>query len=122
MLAWPATLPQFVRRDDFSFEPFRPKISFEPDEGLPIERRNGSVDIDDMTCSVFLLKAPVDQVAIFRAFVDVDLDGGVYEFEFRHPLTGDTCVGKMMGDRPYRMAPVSGVEFVATFQLRVNTL
>ncbi|MBZ9678890.1 hypothetical protein [Mesorhizobium sp. ES1-1] len=119
MLVWPATLPQFVRRDDFSFEPFRPKISFEPDEGLPIERRNGSVDIDDMTCSVFLTLA---QLPIFRSFVDVDLDGGVYEFQFRHPLTGDTCVGKMEGDRPYRLTPVSGVEFLATFLLRVNTL
>jgi len=122
MKIWPAILPQFVRRSDWELEALRPRISFEPDEGNPIERRNGSVDIDDQTCSVYLKKEPVDQVAVFRSFVDNDLEGGVQEFLFRDPLSGQQTICKIMGDRPYRIQPVSGVEFVATFQLRTTNL
>lgn len=123
MIAWPATLPQYFRRSDFQFEPLRPRVSFEPDEGLPIERRNGSVDMDDLTCAIYLKTQPVDEVQIFRDFVDVDLEGGFQQFSFpRHPLTGQSCVVKIMGDRPYVLQPVSGVEFVATFQLRVISI
>lgn len=122
MKSWPSTLPQLVRRGDFQVEAVRPKVSFEPDEGLAIERRKGSVDIDDMACTVYLKTQPVDQLAIFRRFVDDDLDGGVQPFIFRHPLTGGQCVGKIEGDRPYRLQPVSGVEYTASFTLRVTDL
>lgn len=122
MKMWPSTLPQFVRRDGFQVEAVRSKVSFEPDEGLALERRKGTVDIDDMSCAVYLETQPVDQLAIFRRFIDEDLDGATQSFIFRHPLTGEQCVGKIEGDRPYRLEPVSGVEYLASFLLRVTEL
>lgn len=122
MKIWPSTLPQFVRRSDFQLEAFRPKVSFEPDEGLAIERRKGTVDIDDMSCTVYLKTQPIDQLQIFRDFIDDDLAGGVLPFLFRHPITGEQCVGKIEGDRPYRLQAVSGVEYTASFELRVTDL
>ncbi len=123
MKIWPASLPQYVGRQQFQLEAFRPKIAFEPDEGLPIERRNGSVDIDDMTWSFYLRTLPIDLVAVFRTFVDEDLEGGALEFEFpRHPITGAVCIVKITGDRPYVLQPISGVEYLATMQVRVSNL
>lgn len=122
MKSWPSTLPQFVRRAGYQMEAVRPKVSFEPDEGLAIERRRGTVDIDDNNCSVYLKTAPVDELAIFRRFMDEDLEGATASFVFRDPITGTQCVGKIEGDRPYRLEPVSGVEYIASFMLRVTDL
>ena len=83
-IPWLASLPQKVNTEGFSFKAGDTVIRSDVDVGPQKVRRRFTAPIDAYTVSMDMTP---DQMNDFREFYNVNLNGGVTEFEFTNPLT-----------------------------------
>lgn len=115
---WPTSLPQkpLVNGDEELV--IRPKSSFQPDAGPPIQRRKGTVKLSRLAINMRMTEA---QTAQFEAFVDDDLGGGALPFLFNHPRTGQQVLAWFDRDDAYRIARFSIGHRLVAFTLLIQT-
>lgn len=95
---WPATLPQFPRREAFSGGPLDSRASFSTDYGPPITRARTTANPETYDATFRNLRLTALQV--FKAFVAGDLAGGVKAFSWRDPVYGDPALWRILGTSP----------------------
>lgn len=96
--SWPASLPQFPRREAFNGGPLDSRASFSTDYGPPITRARTTAnpEVYDATFRNLRLTA----LQVFKAFVATDLSGGVKAFSWRDPVYGDPALWRILGNSP----------------------
>lgn len=104
MPAWPASI-RFIDlyRSLRTQGPQGDVASFMPDVGPPKTRRRTTASYRPISGETPpLTKA---ELAVFEAFWETDLAGGVLDFTATHPLTGSTATFRPTGTG-YRLVPV----------------
>jgi len=82
---WPTTLPQYPRRDGYTFKPGSNVIESETETGPPKRRRRATARIDRFGCSLVL---DADQWTEFYEFYHSILEDGSLACNWIHPETG----------------------------------
>ena len=85
--------------------------------GAPIGRRRSTVQLSTVTFAFVLTTA---QVAVFEAFVQDTLAGGVLPFTIAHPRKGSTVTVYLAGETPYRIAAFSPDAWSVSFSALVR--
>lgn len=93
---WPASLPQFPKREAFSGGPLDTRASFTTDYGPPILRARTTAIPETFDATFRNLR--LTAVQVFRAFIAADLAGGVKSFAWRDPVMGDPALWKILGN------------------------
>lgn len=102
--AWPSTLPQRLMRENNGFRFGENRVSFQPDQGAPLDRRTGTAGPDEFSGSVVLASPTL--FTTFQTFFKTTLKQGTLPFTWTHPVTAAACTCKIIG-RP-ELAPVGG--------------
>lgn len=92
---WPASLPQFPRREAWTGGPQDTRAKFEPDVGPPIVRRRVTEDAEIYDGQFRNLKGA--QMATLRGFVKATLKGGALSYSWRDPVYGDAALWRLLG-------------------------
>lgn len=102
---WPATLPQFPKREAFNGGPMDTRASFVPEYGPPITRARTTAVPRTFDATFRNLK--LAQMQAFEAFLATSLGGAVRSFSWRDPIFGDAALWKIMGSggRIYDVMP-----------------
>lgn len=85
-VAWPVSLQDKVESDSFQLQLGETRIKSEVDIGPVKYRRRFTKPIDIFQVSILLKNST--EYNTFYNFFDVDLNGGITEFTFNHPITG----------------------------------
>jgi hypothetical protein len=93
---WPASLPQFPKREAFNGGPLDTRANFAPEYGPPILRARTTAIPRTFDATFRNLK--LVQVQAFQAFIDADLGGAVKSFSWRDPVMGDPALWKILGN------------------------
>lgn len=103
--AWPASLPQFPRREGFNGGPLDTRAVFTPEYGPPIMRARTTAAPETFDATFRNLR--LTQVQTFDTFVTSALGGGVRSFSWRDPVMGDPALWKILGNggRLYDIVP-----------------
>lgn len=115
---WPNSLPQSPLVDGYSEIIKRPKVSFSPDVGPPIQRRKGTVKLSSISINMVMTSAQVEQ---FEAFHDDTLSGGALPFLFSHPRTENQITAWIPGDEPFQVNSISPSHWTVSFVLLVQS-
>jgi hypothetical protein len=91
-VAWPATLQDKVNSDSFNLALGETRIKSDMDVGPAKYRRRFTKGIDIFSVSIIL--ETVSEYNDFYNFFDTDLNGGIEEFNYNHPITGVASVFK----------------------------
>jgi len=116
MASWPSTLPEYVSQASFSETIQDPVIRTDMDAGPKKARLRFTAVPEQYTISMTLTK---EERAIFVAFFKDDLNYGVDEFSWYHPIDVDEfgarvpCYCRFTG--PYQFTPQDHV-----FMLGIN--
>lgn len=113
-ILWPTSLPQVVNKSGFNYKPGDTTIRSEMEVGPDKIRRRSTRPVDTMSLTMNVTQA---QYTTLYTFWDVDLNGGVNQFVFNHPITGVAKYCRMVG--PPSFTPLGGVNFIAqmTFEI-----
>ncbi len=103
--AWPASLPQFPRREAFNGGPLDTRAAFNPEYGPPIFRARTTAAPETYDATFRNLK--LTQLQTFDAFITTSLGGGIRSFSWRDPVMGDPALWKVLGNggRLYDIVP-----------------
>lgn len=93
---WPASLPQFPKRQAYSGGPLDTRASFATEYGPPILRARTTANPETYDATFRNLR--LTAVQVFRAFVATDLAGGIRSFAWRDPVMGDPALWKILGN------------------------
>ena len=93
---WPADLPQFPQRQGFSGGPVDTRVKFETEYGPPITRNRTTANPETYDATFRNLR--LTSVAAFKTFYTTTLGGGVRNFAWRDPVTGDAALWKILGN------------------------
>lgn len=94
--SWPASLPQFPKREAFNGGPLDTRAAFTPEYGPPILRARTTAIPRTFDATFRNLK--LVQLQAFQTFVDTDLGGAVRSFSWRDPVMGDPALWKILGN------------------------
>lgn len=102
---WPASLPQFPKREAFNGGPLDTRAAFNPEIGPPILRARTTANPRTFDATFRNLK--LVHMQAFEAFLATDLGGAVKSFAWRDPIFGDPALWKIMGNggRIYDVIP-----------------
>ena len=102
---WPTALPQLPQREGFNGGPLDTRAKFDAEYGPPIFRNRTTANPETYAASFRNLR--LTAVAVFRAFYATDLGGGVRNFAWRDPVTGEPALWKILGgsDRAFEIVP-----------------
>ena len=92
---WPAALPQFPKRDEFTGGPVDSRVRFKTETGPPSFRARTTAD-PELYDATFRNLRQAD-LATFRAFYSQSLTRGTRSFSWRDPVYGDAALWKIMG-------------------------
>lgn len=109
MATWPAGLQQLLNVDSFQYNFGNTALRSENDVGPAKVRRRATKAVDNLTCSIICSYEDFQDI---YDFWDVDLNGGVEQFEFAHPFTGDTENFRMV--TAPSMVPLGGTQFLVS--------
>lgn len=90
-VAWPTGITQNAVSGSVREQQQRNVFSFEPDAGVPIERRKSSIAMSTLS---FISIVSRSQKALLETFYRTDLSDGVLAFTRKHPRTGSTITCK----------------------------
>lgn len=101
--SWPSALQEKMNEADFQYLFGPTSIRSNNDVGLAKVRRRFTKGVDGVTCSILLRASQFD---VLYDFWDLDLNGGVNQFSYDHPFTGETRNWRMVD--PPAVSPVGG--------------
>ena len=93
--SWPAALPQTPQRQSWTGGPQDSRATFTPDYGPPIQRRRTTGDTMQYDAVFPQMRGATR--AIFEAFWDNDLAGGVLAYSWRDPVSGAPFLWRIAG-------------------------
>lgn len=113
-IAWPGSVPWKWLLDGYEPELEDNRLSFKPDAGPSIDRRNASARTDILRGAMIWTTSQKDDALDF--YTD-DLQDGVLPFEALHPESGVLRDFKFV--TPLRYVPLSHVLWHVTFEVYV---
>lgn len=93
---WPVEMRQFPQRQAFNGGPLDTRVRFETEYGPPITRNRTTANPETYDATFPNLR--LTAVAAFKAFYTTTLSGGVRNFAWRDPVTGDVALWKILGN------------------------
>ncbi len=108
---WPASLQDFINEESFSLQTGSTVLVSDMDIGPAKKRRRFTKSVDKFDVTI-TLKNQTDYTT-FSNFFDLDLNGGVEQFVFDHPLSG-VPTNFRMSEPKY--TPLGGTAFLVSMQ------
>lgn len=103
---WPPQLQQLLNVAEFSVQIGSTTIRSENDIGPAKVRRRSTKSVDRYNCSINI---DMSEYQIVYDFFDIDLNGGVRQFVFPHPITQVNTYFRMVEPPSFR--PLGGRTF-----------
>lgn len=91
---WPAPLQQLLNVSDFSYNLGETSVTSNVDAGPVKKRRIISKPVDTINCSINM---SYTNWQLLWNFFNINLNGGVNQFEAPHPFTGETQNYRFVG-------------------------
>lgn len=113
---WPNSLPETPLVANYTETGYGAKVTFEPDVGLPIERRVGTVRMTEMSVTYSMT---LEQVETFSDFFYDDLQQGALELQIMHPRKGTAVKAKIVGDEAFQSRYNAPGYYLVSFLLLV---
>lgn len=111
---WPASLPQYARRQGYGITGIDPVDSFNPEKGPPIERSASTVSMSELSLAFIM---SLDQLETFKDFVRRVLQHGTTPFVIPHPDSRNQVEARLIGDRKFEIAYYTPLERLVSIKV-----
>jgi len=116
MANWPASLPQRLHQQGFSYQAPQGGIRTNMDTGKPFQRRRYSAAIEPFSGQMYLDKT---EYQTLLAFWENTLGMGSLEFDWVHPITEQAATVRFVADNPFSISVASGEVYTVKLNLEI---
>ena len=115
---WPSGIPQLFQPDQFRFKPRPGTIRSKPDIGPIRPRRRSTILLYDVGGTILLNDS---QRLVFLDWYDVQLFGGVHDFNWTHPLDQTQAVVMTFTEDP-EITLIGSLQYVLNVELEMQVV
>jgi len=116
MASWPASLPQRLHQQGFSYNAPTGSIRTDMEYGKPFQRRRFTAAVEPFSGQMYLDKT---QYETLLNFWKNTLAMGSLEFDWVHPITEEAATVRFIASDPFRISVASGEVFTVSMNFEV---
>jgi len=113
MADWPSTLPQKIQQQNFQISAPEGAIRTDMETGKPFQRRRFTAAVQPFSAQIWV---DATQYSTLIDFWRNTLAMGALEFDWVHPITGDSATVRFIANEPFSITALSGDQY----QVRMN--